>query len=204
MCMDDQIGNEYPDFRLWLTSKPDKNFPVSILQRSVKLTKEPPGGIRANMKSSLTNDITTEPGFFDGIEEGPAAWAWKKLLFSLCLFHASVQERRSFGSMGWNILYEYSESDLKISLRQLRKAFEPWESAALALEIVDAPPNDEKTDETAVNEGTPSVRDPDVDRQTQLDVCTRLPLRHSVIQLVHAIMVVVSPTLLIALCYILF
>ena len=74
----------------------------------------------------------------------------------------------------------------------------------MALEIVDAPPNDEKTDETAVNEGTPSVRDPDVDRQTQLGVCTRLLLRHSVIQLVHAIMVVVSPTLLIALCYILF
>ena len=95
--------------RLWLTSKPDKNFPVSILQRSVKL-KEPPGGIRANMKSSLTNDITTEPDFLM-VSKRVLQLGLGKLLFSLCLFHASVQERRSFGSMGWNILYECSESD---------------------------------------------------------------------------------------------
>merc|ERR1719158_1320333 len=44
---------------------------------------------------------------------------YKKLLFALAFFHASILERRKFGPIGWNIPYEWMDSDFQVSREQV-------------------------------------------------------------------------------------
>jgi dynein heavy chain len=82
---------EHPDYRLWLTSLPSPAFPVAILQNGIKITQEPPKGIKANLMRTFL-DMSEKD--YDGSKR-PVEF--KKLLFGLAFYHAHVIERRKFG-----------------------------------------------------------------------------------------------------------
>lgn len=48
-------------------------------------------------------------------EEGRAGATWKSLLFSLCFLNGVLHERKKYGALGWNIPYEFNDSDLEVS-----------------------------------------------------------------------------------------
>ncbi|ORY38879.1 hypothetical protein BCR33DRAFT_853838 [Rhizoclosmatium globosum] len=103
------------NFRLFLSSMPSKVFPSSVLQDGVKVTNEPPKGLRANLARSFA-DISKD--LFD--VHPPQGVKFKKLLFGVCFFNAIIQERKKFGPLGWNICYDWSNSDLEVSITILK------------------------------------------------------------------------------------
>lgn len=79
------------------------------------MTVEPPQGLKANMLRSFgsggTGTITEKK--FEYKEAGPD---WQKLLFGLCLFNSVIHERKKYGRLGWNVLYEFNDSDLSVRI----------------------------------------------------------------------------------------
>ena len=125
-----QTGKMHQDYRLWITTEPSSSFPIGILQRSLKVVQEPPNNLRLNMRNTFTR--------LDEDELASCKHAlYRPMVFVLTFFHAVVQERRKYGKIGWNVAYDFNESDFSISRRLLKmyldKAAEfndpvPWDS----------------------------------------------------------------------------
>ena len=115
-----------PLFRTFLSAMPQPVVPVPILQKSIKLTNEPPSGLKANLKRAYLN-------FNETIWENSSKQAeFKNIIFALCFFHSVMCERRKFGPMGWNRAYPFNPGDLKDSIAVANNYLEggstiPWD-----------------------------------------------------------------------------
>lgn len=117
----------HENFRLWLSSSPSPAFPIAILQRSIKMTTEPPKGLRANLLR-MYNTIND-----DSYAQCKAQGKYQKLLFSLTYFHSVLLERRKFRTLGLNIPYDFNDTDFSVSddlLKTYLDSYEqtPWDA----------------------------------------------------------------------------
>ena len=120
------IDGAHADFRVFLSALPQKVVPVPILQNSIKLTNEPPSGLKANMLRSyllFNNDVW---------DSSSKQSELKSVVFALCFFHSVVCERRKFGPIGWNRGYPFNEGDLTVCIKVAYNYLEanakiPWD-----------------------------------------------------------------------------
>jgi len=92
------------DFRLFMTTEVTHAFPLALLQMSIKVTNEPPSGVKAGLRD-LYSVIKQ-----DMIEAIPKV-EWRSLLFSLSFMHSVMRARRQFGPSGWSSPCDLSHAD---------------------------------------------------------------------------------------------
>ena len=115
----------HEDFRIMLSSDPSPNIPISILDRSIKITSDPPSGLKPNLKQAFA---CFSREMFEELEPRT-----RGILFGLCQFHAVMVERKKFGAKGYNMMYPFSIGDLVNSATVLRNYMEsapakvPWD-----------------------------------------------------------------------------
>ena len=78
-----------------------------------QIVTEPPNGLKLNMRSTYFKINPTT------LTECPHP-AFPSLVFVLAFFHAVVQERRKYGKVGWNVSYDFNESDFQVCMDVLR------------------------------------------------------------------------------------
>eukprot|EP00210_Caulerpa_lentillifera_P007994 g7633.t1 len=126
--------NPHKDFRLWLSCNPCNLFPMSILQRAIKMTTEPPKGLRSNLMR-LYQSMDCERSMIKKQME------YEKLKFALAYFHSVLLERRKFRFLGLNIPYDFNDTDFQVSNELLKTylvSYEPIPWDALRYLIAEA------------------------------------------------------------------
>jgi len=109
-----RASKPHKNFRLWLSSKSNKNFPTGILQPGVKIVLEQQSSVRAIMGQHYSRFS------LDNFAKCSKPSQYKKLLFSLSFLHATVVQRQRYGSCGWKRIYNFSDSDFDMSERILQ------------------------------------------------------------------------------------
>lgn len=74
----------------------------------MQVVTEPPNGLKLNMRATYSK-ISHET-----LTACPHP-AFRSLVYVLVFFHAVVQERRKYGKIGWNVPYDFNESDFFVS-----------------------------------------------------------------------------------------
>ncbi|CAI2310079.1 unnamed protein product [Caenorhabditis sp. 36 PRJEB53466] len=122
------LTTPHENFRLWLTTEADARFPSMMLQQSLKITFEPPPGVRNNLLRTYTQ-----------IDRKSRNIVTCQSIFVLAWLHALLQERRTFIPQGWTKFYEFGASDVRVArafVEQLTASNADWEFVRGILKFV--------------------------------------------------------------------
>ncbi|CAL1684795.1 unnamed protein product [Lasius platythorax] len=118
ICENLNLSGTSLDFRLWLSSCSIPDFPISVLQNSLKIAYDYPLRLKQSLLRAYRSEPVRSKEFFEGCPGRDKEFS--KLLYGLCFFHGIVRERRHFGPQGWNVSYDFDHADFEISVRQLQ------------------------------------------------------------------------------------
>ena len=106
-------------FRLFLSAVQMDNCPHMILKQSVKVALQQPEGMKLKMQRFI-EDFSLDKTW----QKSPQAGLHKNLYFALSYLHSTLEGRRIFGALGWNIYSGFDSSDFRISQQQIQSYLE--------------------------------------------------------------------------------
>ena len=118
------VAGSHPNFRIFFTSDPSNSIPIGLIERCIKLTNDPPSGLKANLIGAISSFNKED---YEELEPRT-----RGIMFGLCYFHAIVVERKKFGGIGYNMMYPFVLGDLRDSSKCLNNYMEnaptkiPW------------------------------------------------------------------------------
>lgn len=122
----ENVETFHSEFRLWITTDPTTTFPIGLLQKSLKVVTEPPNGLKLSLRSTF---FKMQSETLDSCQHE----AFRALVYVLAFFNAVVLERRKYDKLGFNISYDFNESDFNVCMEILstylsRAEQVPWNS----------------------------------------------------------------------------